>query len=189
MLIAKVLSTAISKNRAGYEVPTCVAEIRRGQNVTAEWLNSLGESATPVIGDWVVVVERGQSFGGYFAFGFTDIVNQIFTNRGVKLLFGRDADGVVKTKITLTDAEVIIENPAEAQIRLTDSEVQLNAGEGTAVEKKRLQTALDAFSTVIQAEFVKVEAGTVPNPSAPYVPSPELPVDISPAESKTIKIP
>ena len=189
MQIAKVLSTAIVKNRAGHEIMTCVVEIRRGQNITAGWLNSLGESSTPVIGESVVVVERNQSFGGYFAVGFIDIVNQIFVDRGVKLLFGRDSQGIVKTKITLTDADVIIENPDGAQIALSDNEVRLNDGSGTAVEKNRLQTSLNSFSAVIQAEFVKVAAGTEPNPSAPYVPSPNLPVDISPAESETIKIP
>lgn len=189
MQIAKVLSTSIAKNQSGHEVQVCVAQIRRGQDITAEWVNSLGESSTPVIGDWVVVAERAQNFGGYFAFGFQDIVNQIFAGRGVKLLFGRDSSGVVKTKITLTDADVIIENPAGAQITLSEDEIQLNEGTGTAVEKDRLQTALDAFSAVLQGEFVKVAAGTLPNPAAPYVPSPDLPVDISPAESKTIKLP
>lgn len=189
MQIAKILNTEINTNRAGYEVQTCVAEIRRGQNVSAEWLNSLGESATPVIGDWVVIAEREQSFGGYLAFGFTDIVNQIFSDRGVKLIFGRDADGLIKTKITLTDADIIIENPVGAQILLSNDEIQLNEGTGTAVEKTRLQAALDAFSTILQTEFQKVQAGTLPNPSAPYIPSPDLPVDIGPAESQTIKIP
>lgn len=189
MQIAKVLNTSIQKNRAGFEIPTCVAEIRRGQEITAEWANSLGESATPVIGDWVIVTEREQSFGGYFAFGFADIVNQIFVGRGVKLIFGRDADGVVKTKITLTDADVIIENPVGAQILLSNDEIQLNEGTGTAVEKTRLQAALDAFSTILQTEFQKVAAGTLPNPAAPYIPTPDLPVDIGGAESKTIKIP
>lgn len=189
MQIGKILSTTISSNRAGVEILTCVVEIRRGQNITAEWLNSLGESATPVIGDWVIVVERSQSFGGYFAFGFADVVNQIFVDRGVKLIFGRDSSGVAKTKITLTDADIIIENPAGAQISLSEDEIKLNEGAGTAVEKNRLQAALDAFSVILQTEFVKVAAGTLPNPAAPYVPSPNLPVDISPAESKTIKIP
>lgn len=189
MQIAKVLSTSITTNRSGNEIQTCFAEIRKGQNVTAEWLNSLGESATPVLGDWVVVAERTQSFGGYLAFGFADIVNQIFADRGVKLIFGRDSSGVARTKITLTDADVVIENPAGAQITLSDDEIQLNEGAGTAVEKNRLQTALDAFSAVLQAEFAKVAAGTMPNPAAPYVPSPDLPVDIDSAESKTIKIP
>ena len=189
MQIGKILSTAISKNRADIEIQTCIIEIRRGQNVTAEWLNSLGETSTPVIGDWVLVTERAQNFGGYLAFGFTDVVNQIFTNRGVKLIFGRDSSGAAKTKITLTDADIIIENPSGAQILLSEDEVRLNEGAGSAVEKTRLQAALDAFSAIIQAEFVKVAAGTEPNPSAPYIPSPQLPVDISPAESKTIKIP
>jgi hypothetical protein len=189
MQIGKILSTNISSSRSGIEILTCVVEIRRGQNVTAEWVNNLGESTTPAIGDWVIAVERSQSFGGYFAFGFADVINQIFVDRGVKLIFGRDSAGIVKTTITLTDADIIIENPAGAQISLSDDEIQLNEGSGTAVEKNRLQDALDAFSTVIQSEFVKVAAGTEPNPAAPYVPSPDLPVDISPAESKTIKIP
>jgi hypothetical protein len=181
MQIGKILSTSISSNRAGAEILICIARIRRGQDVTAEWVNSLGESATPAIGDWVLVVERSQSFG--------DVINQIFVDRGVKLIFGRDSSGVAKTKITLTDADIIIENPSGAQISLSENEIQLNEGSGSAVEKNRLQDALNAFSAVIQSEFVKVAAGTTPNPSAPYIPSPELPVDISPAESKTIKIP
>ena len=189
MQLGKILSTTISKNRAEVEIQTCIVKIRRNQDVTAEWLNSLGETATPVLGDWVMVVERAQSFGGYLAFGFADVVNRIFVNRGVKLIFGRDANGEIKTKITLTDAEIIIENPSGAQILLSEDEVRLNEGTGSAVEKSRLQIALAAFSGVLLAEFAKVAAGTLPNPSAPYIPSPELPVDISPAESKTIKIP
>jgi len=189
MQAAKVLSTAIKKNRAGLELMTITAELRRNQNVTAQWINSGGESATPVVGQWVVVTPQGQSFGGYLAFGLVDTINSFFADRGVKIIYGRDIEGEIKTKISLTDSEVIIENPSSAQISLTEGDVILNEGMGVAVEGDRLQSALDSFSGVIQQEFVKVAAGTEPNPAAPYVPSPNLPVDIEPAKSETIKLP
>lgn len=189
MQAAKVLSTLIKKNRAGAEVMTVTAELRKGQNVTAQWIDSAGESATPVVGQWAVVTPQNQSFGGHLAFGFVDVINSLFSDRGVKIIYGRDAEGVAKTKISLTDSEVIIENPSSAQISLTGGDIILNEGMGTAVEADRLQAALDTFSGVVLQEFGKVAAGTEPNPVAPYVPSPSLPVDIETAKSETVKLP
>lgn len=184
-----VLSTAVKKNRSGIEVTTLVVEVRKDQNISAEWLNASGEATTPAVGDWVILAPRIQSFGGWLAFGFIDVINQIFAARGVKLIFGRDAKGVIKTKISLTESEVIIENPGGAQISLSGNNIIFNEGIGIAVEKERLQADLDRFSEVIKAEFVKVQAGTEPNPAAPYIPSAALPVDIDSSGSETIKIP
>lgn len=189
MLLAKVLSTAIQTNRAGIEVLSCVCQLRKNQNVTAEWINGLGEAATPAIGDWIIVVPREQSFGGHFAFGFVDIINAIFAQRGTKIIFGRTSTGEIKTKVTLTDSDVIIENAESAQILLADENIIFNQGSGVAVEQNRLQASLDAFVTILLAEFAKVAAGTLPNPLAPYAPSPTLPLDTSPAKSETLKIP
>ncbi len=189
MQLGKTRSTSISKNRAGVEVLVCVIEIRRNETVTAEWINALGESATPILGEWVVVAPRMQSIGGYLAFGFTDIVNQLFSDRGVKIIYGRDKNGVIKTRISLTDSEIVIENPDNARIELDEGNIFLNDGHGVAVEQGRLQTTLEAFSAVLLAEFAKVAAGTLPNPSAPYVPSPSLPVNTEPAKSKTVRLP
>lgn len=189
MQIGKIKSTAIAANRAGAEVLTCIVEIRKLETVTAEWINSLGESATPVIGDWIFITPRAQSIGGYLAFGFADVVNQIFADRGVKIVYGRDSAGIAKTRILLTDSEIIIENPENARIELSGENIVLNDGTGTAVEQARLQVALEQFSAVVLTEFAKVAAGTLPNPSAPYVPSPNLPVDTTPAKSETIKLP
>lgn len=190
MQIGKIKSTSIKKNRAQKEILTCVIEIRKGQNITAEWINNLGESATPIIGDWVLVMRRDQSFGSHFAFGFADVINQFFAARGVKILYGRNISGLAKTKVTLTDSEVIIENPSNAHISLTGGEVILNNGSGNAVEHGRLQTALTkTFAEVLRAEFIKVAEGTEPNPSNPYVPSQELLVDIADAKSDSVKLP
>ena len=189
MQLGKIKSTNITTNRAGIDVLVCIIEIRKSETITAEWINSLGESATPVLGDWVVVTPRAQSIGGYLAFGFEDVVNQIFADRGVKIIYGRDTSGQAKTKITLTDSEVILENPQNAKIELSGDDIVLNEGSGVAVEQARLQAALEQFSAVVLAEFVKVAAGTEPNPSAPYVPSPSLPVNTDPAKSETIKLP
>lgn len=189
MQIGKVISTSITKNKAGFEQLLCTVELRRNENVTAEWINNLGESATPIIGEWVVVTVRTQAIGGFFAFGFADIINQIFAERGVKIIYGRDSEGTVKTKISLTDSEIIIENPSSAQLTLSGSEIIMNQGNGAAVEHERLQAALDQFSQLLLTEFQKVAAGTEPNPSAPYVPSPSLPADITNAKSETIILP
>jgi hypothetical protein len=186
---AKILSSSIQKNRSGIEIQTVIAELRRNQLVTAEWINMMGESAGPLRGDWVVIVPRAQSFGGHLAFGFVDIINSIFAAGGVKIIYGRNSEGKVKTKVTLTDSEVIIENPLNARIELAGQDIVLNSGNGTALEKKRLQTALDAFSVLLVTEFAKVAAGTLPTPVNPYIPSPILPNDISAAESPTIKVP
>lgn len=185
----KILSTSIEKNRAGIELVTCIVEIRKNQNVTAEWINAVGESATPLPGDGVLLAPREQSFGGYLAFGFVDIINQIFSTAGVKVIFGRDSQGKAKTKITLTDSEIVLENPVAAKIELDDNDIILNKGINSAVSAERLQIALTAFSQTIVAEFTRVAAGVLPNPAAPYVPAPILPVDITPAKSETIKLP
>ena len=189
MQIAKVLSTKIKTTRAKKEILAVTAQIRKGQNITAEYISSAGDASTPVIGDYVVLTPRGQSIGGFLAFGFVDVLNALFADRGAKILYGRDKDGVAKTKISLTDKEIIIENPSTARIVLEGGDIILNAGEGSATENGRLQQALQAFSSVLVAEFAKVAAGTLPNPAAPYIPSPNLPVDVSPAQSQTIKIP
>ena len=189
MLKAKVKSTSIQKNRAGVEIMTVVAEVRKDQNVTAEWLNSLGEAATPVIGEWVIVVPQSQSFGGHFAFAYIDVLNFLFADRGAKIIFGRDSQGAIKTKLSLTGVEFIIENSEGANFSSLKDSLVLNQGSGSAVEVSRLQTALDAFSNIILAEFGRVAAGTLPNPSAPYVPSGELPADISSAKSETVLLP
>ena len=189
MQIGKVLSTSIATSKAGVEQLLCTIELRRNENVTAEWIDSLGESSTPIIGDWVVVAVRTQAIGGYLAFGFADVINQIFAERGVKIIYGRDPEGTAKTRIILTGSEVIIENPHEANITLSDANIVLNDGEGHAIEHARLQTALDQFSQTLVTEFAKVAAGTEPNPSAPYVPSPTLPADITNAKSETIILP
>ncbi len=186
---AKIKSTSIQKNRAGIEVMTVVAEVRRNQNVTAEWLNSLGESSTPIVGDYVIVVPQTQSFGGHFAFAFIDIINSLFADRGAKIIFGRDSAGNIKTKISLTDADIIIENLAGGNTSLSGDKIILNQGSGNAVEIARLQTAINTFSDIIVAEFAKVAAGTLPNPSAPYVPALTLPADISSAKSETLELP
>lgn len=183
----KVLSTVPRKNRAGVLVMTCVIETRKNQNVTAEWIDSLNERARPVTGDWVVVAKRDQSFGGYLAFGFVDIINQVFDDPGVKFLFGRDTDGNIKTQIVLDDL-IIIEKSGGAGIELIGKNIILNKGEGSAVEAERLQNALNDFSQKILDEFKLVQAGTEPNPAAPYIPSQDLPVDISPAKSETVKL-
>jgi len=168
----KVKSIAIKENRAGIDILTCIVEIRKNQNVTAEWINPVGEAATPVIGEWVLAVPREQTIGGWLAMGFVDVINKIFAAGGVKILFGRDAEGVIQTKIVLGDESIIF-----------------NDGSGTATETKRLQEDLDNFSAVVLAEFNKVAAGTEPNPAAPYVPSEELPVDVESARSENIRIP
>lgn len=186
---AKVLSTAIKANRAGKDIMTVTAELRSGQNVSAQWINASGESATPIIGEWIVVAPKNQSFGGYLAFGVVDVFNAFFSDRGVKIIYGRDKAGEIKTKISLTDSEIIVENPTGAQILLTDGDIVLNEGTGAAIEAARLQTALDTFSEIVVAEFKKVAAGTEPNPVAPYIPSENLPVDVSAAKSETIKVP
>ena len=185
----KVLSTAIKKNRADIEILTCVVEIRKNQNVTAEWFNAFNESVGPLTGDWVVIAPRDQTYGGYLAFGFIDIINQLFAAGGVKIIFGRDAAGSVKTKITLTDSEIIIENPSTAKIVLSDDKIILNSGTGAALEAQRLQTVLTNFSQAIVTEFGRVAAGVLLNPTTPYVPAPTIPVDISAARSETVNLP
>lgn len=169
---AQIKSTEIQKNRAGKEILTCVVELRKGQNVTAEYINGSGEAYTPVNGEWCVVVPREQSIGGYLAFGFVDILNKLVAAAGAKILLGRDSQGNIKTKLALTEDDII-----------------LNDGEGTATETARLQEQMEIGFNVIHQEFSKVAAGTLPNPSAPYVPSPTLPVNVLPAKSEKIKIP
>lgn len=189
MQLAKVQSTSFTKNRAGVEILTVVAEIRKDQNVTAEYINPVGELSTPVIGDTVVFFPREQSVGGYFAWGWVDVVNLIQAARGVKILAGRDSEGKIQTRITLTDLGILIESVA-ATIDLENSNILLNAGGGDAVEHSRLQAAFDDYTqTVLLPEFQKVAAGTEPNPAAPYVPSSDLPIDISASKSETIKLP
>ena len=139
MQIGKVLGTSIGKNKAEIEILLCTIELRKNENITAEWINALGESATPIVGDWVVVAGRTQAIGGYLAFGFIDVINQIFVDRGVKIIYGRNEQGEVKTRIILTDSVVIIENPHSANITLSDTEIVLNDGAGEAVEHGRLQ--------------------------------------------------
>jgi len=190
MLPAKILSTSYKKNRAGKEVLTCVAEIRKGQNVTAEVIQSRGEASRPVNGEWVVIVPREQTIGGHFALGFVDIINAIQSERGVKIIYGRDESGNAKTKITLTDVDIVIENPDQAAIKLSGDEIILNAGDGDALEAERTQTALEQFSDLILAELNKISTLLEPkNPAVPYQPPVSLPVDLDSAKSKTIKLP
>ena len=181
------------------------AEIRTGQQVTAEWINSPGEASTPLDGDWIFVVRYSQTTGRYLALGCQDIINSLFAGKGVKILYGRNDSGTVKTKVTLTDNDIVIENPS-SEISLTDSEielknnlgaqvnlkeinVELNQGIGFAIELGRLQIALTTFSQLVVSEFGRVAAGTLPNPVDPYKPSPALPVNIASAKSETVKLP
>lgn len=190
MQLAKIQSISFRPNRARVEVLSVVAEIRAGQNVTAEYINPPGEFSTPVVGDWALVARRGQTSGKYLAFGAVDIINAIQADRGVKILLGRAASGEAGAKITLTDSDLFIETPGAAVIALSEDVICLNDGEGIAVEHGRLQSAFDDYTqTVLLPEFKKVAAGTEPNPAAPYVPSPDLPINIESAKSETIKVP
>ena len=188
MYIARVLQTNIQKNRAGIKVLKVTAEIRKGQNITATWINNPGTADRPMDGDWILLIKQGQSVGRYFALGFVDIINAIFADRGVKIIYSRDQTGNAKSKITLTDTEIIIENPAQAQIVLQNNQVKLNQGEGTAVEAQRLQTVFNSIAAILMTEFSRVQAGTMPNPAAPYIPS-TLVFDMTPARSETVKLP
>lgn len=188
MHIAKVLQTKIQKNRAGIEILKVTAEIRKGQNITASWINVPGNADRPVDGDWILLIKQSQSIGGYFALGFVDIINALFGARGVKIIYSRDSSGNAKSKMTLTDTEIIIENPSQAQIVLQNNQVQLNQGQGTAVEAQRLQAVFNTIAGLLMTEFGRVQAGTMPNPSAPYVPS-ALVFDMTVARSETVKLP
>jgi len=190
MQLAKVLTTSFKPNPAGIPVLTVVAEIRKGQNITAEYINPSGEFSTPVLGDVVIVAPRAQTSGGFLAWGYIDAKNHIQADRGVKILTGRDFDGRAQTKLTLTDSDVFLENADAAGIGLIGDEIYFNAGEGSAIEHERLQEALNNYTrNVLIPEFQRVAAGTEPNPSAPYVPSADLPIDIQSAKSDSIKLP
>ena len=189
LLPGKILSTDIKSNRAGVDLLTCIVRIRKDQNITGEWIGAVGEASAPIIGEAVVVAPKEQSFGGYLVFGFVNVFDALFCAPGVKLIFGRDGDGKIKTKITLDESDIFIENAVGTTVVLSGDNIILNEGSGQAVEINRLQTAINSFSAIIQAEFVKVAAGTEPNPSAPYVPSTVLPSDISAAKSETVKLP
>lgn len=98
---------------------------------------------------------------------------------------------VIKTgsiEITLKNSEITLKN-ANSELILTGTEVKINQGTGIVLEASRLQPILTAFAALLQAEFVRVQAGCLPNPAVPYVPSPFFPLDIAPAQSPTIKIP
>ena len=187
---AKILSTSYQKNRAGKKILTCVAEIRKGQNVTAEYIQGSGEASRPVNGEPVVVTPREQTFGGYLAFGTADIVNVIEASQGDKIFYGRTPDGTAGAKITLNQYDAILQSANDAIIALSEEAVILNEGSGAALEADRLQVALDAFSASILAELVKIAALLQPkSPSNPYTPPASLPVDISAAKSETVNLP
>jgi len=84
MQSAKVLSSSYQKNRTGKFVLTCVAEIRKGQTVNAEYIQPLGESSRPANGDWILLIQKGQSIGKFYALGFVDIINAVVESEGVK---------------------------------------------------------------------------------------------------------
>ena len=177
MQSAKVLSSSYQKNRTGKFVLTCVAEIRKGQNVNAEYIQPLGESSRPANGDWILLIQKGQSIGKFYALGFVDIINAV-------------AKGVAKTKITLNEFDVVIESAETASITVSEDDVFLNNGDGTALEADRLQNVLDQFSASILAEFQQIAIKTEPkNPSDPYIAPPDLPVDVSPAKSESVRLP
>jgi len=197
MQIGKVLSAEIRKNRIDKEFLVLTVEVRKGQQVTAQYVSEAGTADGISENDYVIIVHKKQTFAGWLAFGLVDVINTIFAEPGAKIIYSRDKHGTVASKISLTEKEIVLENAGGTTVALSEknlsvleaAEVKINQGSGTVVEAARLQTILSAFTQILVSEFSRVASGCLPNPAQPYVPSPTLPLDLTPARSDSIKIP
>ena len=79
-------------------------------------------------------------------------------------------------------------NASGAEIKLDKAECVINSGQGFAVEASRLQAVFDLIDSAVNAEFARVQAGTLPNPVNPYVPVP-LKFDSTSARSQNVRSP
>jgi len=165
-MIAIVKGTEIRKNRDGdHDVLMITAEVGDTDDVQSiELACAMGEDFHPTAGTKLILQEVGSAYK--IAVAGDDGISPT-TSAGERKVYSIAGDAI----------------SAVAYFK-ADGTIQLNNGQGTAVEFARLKTAFDAFIIEYNAHtHAKAGVGT---PTPPVVPSTAT---IDAAESKTVMLP